>query len=362
MKNKLTFFALVSFLALISCHRKSQNNVELKEGFVLSDTMLKSTIFVPAKLMPLQDEFKFFGEITADNNKLIEIFPMVGGNVEKVFAELGDYVKKGQILATIRSTEVADFEKELQDAKNELLVAQNNYKISQELFLGKLNSERDVLAAKSESEKALSRLNRIQQTYEIYSLKPGSIYEVRAPISGFIIQKNINQDMQLRSDHTNNIFDIAQIDDVWAIANINQSDIGLIKMGMDANVAVLSYPDKTFYGKVDKIFNFIDEDTKAMKVRIKLPNSGYLLKPAMRASIKISYVENINMIAIPSSAVIFDKSKNYVMIFRDRYNIETRQVDVFRQIADLAFITNGIKEGEKVITRNQLMIYDALND
>ena len=133
-------------------------------------------------------------------------------------------------------------------------------------------------------------------------------------------------------------------------------------MGMDANVAVLSYPDKTFYGKVDKIFNFIDEDTKAMKVRIKLPNSGYLLKPAMRASIKISYVENINMIAIPSSAVIFDKSKNYVMIFRDRYNIETRQVDVFRQIADLAFITNGIKEGEKVITRNQLMIYDALND
>jgi cobalt-zinc-cadmium efflux system membrane fusion protein len=360
IRKEILFYFI--FLAVTACSKKPSADNELKESFVLSDTMLKTTTFASATALPLRNEFKFYGKITADNNKLVEVFPVVGGVVEKVYTELGDYVNKGQIIATIRSTEVAEFEKELQDAKNDLLVAKNNYKVSQELFEGKLNSERDVLEAKSEMDKAESRLKRIEQTFSIYSLKPGSIYEVRAPISGFVMQKNINQDMQLRSDMTDNIFDIAQIDNVWAIANINESDIGLVRIGMDANVTVLSYPDKTFTGKVDKIFNIIDPETKAMKVRITLTNDKYLLKPEMRASIKISYLENNSMLSVPSAAIIFEKSKYFVMVYRDRYNIETRPVSVYRQIGDAAFIENGLKNGEKVITRNQLLIYDALND
>jgi cobalt-zinc-cadmium efflux system membrane fusion protein len=68
------------------------------------------------------------------------------------------------------------------------------------------------------------------------------------------------------------------------------------------------------------------------------------------------------MIAVPSQAVIFDKSKSYVLIFKDRNNIETRQVEFFRQIGPITFISAGINVGEKVITDNQLLIYDALND
>jgi cobalt-zinc-cadmium efflux system membrane fusion protein len=68
------------------------------------------------------------------------------------------------------------------------------------------------------------------------------------------------------------------------------------------------------------------------------------------------------MIAIPSEAVIFDKSKNFVMIFKDRNNIETRQVEVYRQLSNVTFISSGLNEGEKVITENQILIYDALNN
>ena len=68
------------------------------------------------------------------------------------------------------------------------------------------------------------------------------------------------------------------------------------------------------------------------------------------------------MIAIPSNAVIFDKSKNYVMIYHDKNNIETRQVEVFRQVDNLTYISSGLKENEKVINHNQLLIYDAIND
>lgn len=345
-----------------SCQKSKPQQEQKAETFVLSDTMLRSTTTAVAISEPLRNELQFYGKITADNNKLIEVYPIVGGNVIKVFVELGDYVKKGQVLATIRSTEVAGFEKELQDARNDVLVAQNNLKVAQELFEGKINAERDVVEAKSQLEKARSQLGRIEEVYKIYNLKPGSVYQVTAPISGFIIEKKINQDMQLRSDRTDNIFDIAQIDDVWAIANVNETEIGQVQLGVNADVTTLSYPDTVFQGKVDKIFNIIDPETKAMKVRVKLNNASYLLKPEMRASIRIRYANAEKMVAVPSEAVIFDNSRNYVLVFKSRFDIEVRPVEVFRTIGKTTYISSGIKEGEKVITHNELMIYDALND
>jgi cobalt-zinc-cadmium efflux system membrane fusion protein len=327
MKNIMNVLFLLSACLILSCssHKNPANTAS--KTFVLSDTMLKKTTFAKVVEQPLRNELEFYGKIMADNNKLTEIYPVVGGSVTKVFVELGDYVKKGQILATIRSTEVAGFEKELNDAKSDLAVAKNSLKTAQELFEGKLNTEREVLTAKSELEKAQSQLNRIQETYKIYSLKPNSMYEVRSPMSGFILQKAINEDMLLRNDHSNNIFDIAQIDDVWAIANVNEADIQKISLGYDAEVTTVSYPDKVFKGKIDKIFNIIDPDTKSMQVRIKLANPEFLLKPEMKATIKISNTLSEQLPTVPSSAVIFDKGHNFVMVYKDRFNIETRRVD-----------------------------------
>ncbi|EJF99102.1 MULTISPECIES: efflux RND transporter periplasmic adaptor subunit [Flavobacterium] len=361
MKHILFIGIALAGLSLTSC-KKEVENPETNSSFVLSDAMLKSTTTAEAKTQPLKNELSFYGKITADNNKMIDVYPLVGGNVMKVNVELGDYVKKGQVLATIKSTDVADFEKQSIDAKSDLLVAKNNLKVAQELFDGKLNSESDVLQAKSEVNKAQSQLSKIQETYKIYNIKAGSIYEVTAPISGFIIQKSINQDMLLRNDRSENIFDIAEISEVWAMANINEIDINKVKLGTSAAVTTLSYPDKTFYGKVDKIYNVIDPETKAMQARIKLNNPDYMLKPDMNANIKLSFNENQSMIAVPSKAIVFDKSKNFVVVFKDRNNIETRQVEVYRVVGDTTYLSSGLKENEKVITNNQLFIYGALNN
>lgn len=361
MKHTLIIgIAIVSFV-ITSC-KKEVENPQTNTSFALSDSMLKTTTTAVAQTQPVKNELSFYGKITADNNKMIDVYPLVGGNVIKVNVELGDYVHKGQVLATIKSTDIADFEKQSLDAKSDLLVAKNNLKVAQELFDGKLNSESDVLQAKSEVTKAQSQLGKIQETYKIYNIKAGSIYEVTAPISGFIIQKSINQDMLLRSDRSENIFDIAEISEVWAMANINETDIDKVKLGIDADVTTLSYPDKFFKGKVDKIFNVIDPETKAMQARIKLQNPGYLLKPDMNANIKLSFKENKSLISIPSNAIVFDKSKNFVMVFKDRHNIETRQVEVYSVVGNTTYISSGLKENEKVITNNQLFIYRALNE
>lgn len=355
------FTGLIIGFHLVSCSSTVKEKSSI-EPFVLTKKMAATTVTAPVKWEKLRNEMSFYGKITADNNKLIEVYPIVGGNVTQVYVELGDYVHKGDLLATIRSTEIASYESELENAKNNLLVAKNNYKVTQEMYAGKLAVERELIQAKSELENAKAQLNRIKQTFKIYNIKAGAIYEVRAPINGFIIEKNINQDMLLRNDKTDNIFDIAEISDVWALANVNEIDIATIQMGYPAKVSVLSYPDTTFKGEVDKIFNVIDPITQAMKIRIKLSNKDYKLKPEMRAHITLAFSENKNMLSVPSQALIFDNNKQYVMVYGAKNHIETREVEVFREVDNTTFISYGLKAGERVIIHNQLLIFDALND
>ena len=131
MKNLIKVLIILTGTFIFSCKSHNATSGSDTKTFVLSDTMLKETTFAKVSLEPLKNELEFYGKITADNNKLIEIYPVVGGSVTKVFVELGDYVKKGQLLATIRSTEVAGFEKELNDAKSDVVVFKNNLKTAQ---------------------------------------------------------------------------------------------------------------------------------------------------------------------------------------------------------------------------------------
>lgn len=304
----------------------------------------------------------FFGKISADRNSYIDIYPLVGGNVLTVNAELGDYVHKGQVLATIRSTEVAGFQKDLSDAKTDLAEAKNKLRVAQELYEGKLNTKNEVLTAKSELTKAQDQLKRAEAVSTIYNVKNGNIYSVVSPINGYIVQKNINKDMQLRSDRSDNIFDVANTKDVWALVNINETDIDRIDLGMKAEITTLSYPDKVFHGRIDKIFKIIDPQTNAMQARVVLDNSEGLLVPDSKATIKVNNTLNETAVAIPTSAVIFDDNRYFVVLFGSQSNIKVREIKILRQTGDTTYVAEGVNEGDKVVTNNQLLIYRSLKE
>lgn len=353
---------LFSALILGACSKPEVAKNPEPKGFELSNTMLESISTAKVENKTIEDSYSFYGKISADANSYIDVYPLVGGNVLSVNAELGDYVKKGQVLATIRSTELAEIQKDVSDARTDLLVAKNNVRVAKEMYEGKLNTERDVLEAKSQLQKAEDQLQRTSAVSTVYNVKNGNIYSVLAPISGFIVHKDINKDMQLRSDRSENIFDVANTNDVWAIMNINESDINKISLGMPAQVSTLSYPDKVFDGKIDKIFKIIDPETKSMQARVVLNNANGLLIPDSKATIKVSKSEDKMALAVPSKAVIFDDNRSYVVVFRSRTDVKIKEIQVLKQLGDVTYITEGLKEGENVITNNQLLIYRSLSN
>ncbi|MEI6019536.1 MAG: efflux RND transporter periplasmic adaptor subunit [Bacteroidota bacterium] len=355
-----TIFSLSSIIVLASCSSKLPDEAVL--GFELNDSMMKRCVLTEVKMKDVKSELKFFGKVEADNNKMAHVYSITGGIVTEVKVELGDYVKQGELLAVIKSGEVADFQRQLLNAKADLALAEKDLQVAKDLFSGKLNSEKDVIASEKQLEKAKAELDRINEVYSIYHLKQGSEFRITAPIAGFIINKDITQNEELRSDRSEEIFTIAQINDVWVLANVNEANISKVELNYEAEVQTLSYPDKKFMGKVDKIFNVIDPTTKAMKILIKISNQDLLLKPEMNATVNLKFSEKKKLIALPSSAVIFDKSKNWVMVFKDRKNIETRLINVYSQLGDTTYVLDGLNENEKVISKNGLLIYDALND
>lgn len=361
-KIKFYFLALSFTAALFSCKDKTKDP-PAENKFCLSDTMQQKVKIDTVKLETVKNTIALSGKIEANEDKWVKVFPVVGGVVEEMKVQLGDYVTKGQTLAVIRSSEIADYQSQLSFAQSTVKIAEKSLNSAREMMAGGLVTEKDMVAAETDLEKAKADLKRIQQTNAIYGSRTNATQIIISPLSGYIIEKNVTDKMQYKVDGSQPFFVIANLDEVWVMANVFENDIAKIKVGYDADIKLIAYPNKTFTGKVDRIFSILDPQSRVMKVRIRIPNKDNLMKPEMFAQININYDDGSNqMPAIPAQAIIFNKNKNYVMVYKDKCNIETREVDIYETIGNTAYIKSGLLEGEKIITQYQLLVYDALND
>ena len=337
----------VTLLNIWACHNKIPET-KAKAPFCLTDTLQKKAVIDTVKLQIVKNIIALSGKIEANEDKWVKVYPVVGGIVDEMKVQLGDYVTKGQTLAIVRSGEIADYQNQLTSAQSSFRNAEKSLNSSRELFKSGLATERDTMNARTDLDKASSDLKRMEQTTSIYGVKSNAIQIITAPISGYVIEKNVTDKMQYKPD-AQPFFVIANLEEVWVMAS--------------AEVNVIAYKDKTFTGKVDRIFSILDPQSRVMKVRVKIQNKDNLLKPEMFAQITIRYNDNTTrMPAIPSEAIIFDKNKNYVMVYKDNCNIETREIEILEVAGKTTYIKSGLQLGEKVISKYQLLVYDALND
>ena len=308
---------------------------------------------------PVVDELKLIGKVTFDQDKVVKLFPMVSGNVLEVNVSLGDHVSKGQVLAVVHSAEIAGQENDIVAAQANLAMAEKNLAATEGLYRSGIASEREYLSAVKETEKSRSELNKVKT---ILSINGGSQsdYIIKSPVSGYIVEKFINPDMQIRPDNTTNLFTISDLSRVWVLANVYESDIAGIAEGEKVRITTLSYPDKIFNGTIGKIYNVLDPDNKTMKVKIQLENPGNLLKPEMFANVIVEQVKNESMLAVPANSVVFDRNKYWVLVYSGPCDVQTRQIEVVKSSGAYSYIRTGVKPGERIIVSRQLLIYNAL--
>ena len=362
MKNKTQYLSFVCLLlALASCNNETKE-IAQDTKFCLTDTLKKHLETATAEIKTVENELVLTGKISFNEDKVARVFPLAGGFVKELKAELGDYVQKGQVLAWIRSPEIAGFRNEGIKATNDLRVAEKNAKIAEELYKTGTISQVELANAQRELQNAKGEGNRIADVIDMYGAKEGSLYPIKAPISGFVVEKHIALNMELRTEDISPVFTVGNLDNVWVLANIYESDMNKVKEGIAAEITTISYPDKIFNGKIDKIFSLMDAESKVVKAKIILQNPNFMLKPEMFANVTLRFNENAQKIAVPSKAVIFDKNKHFIMVYKSDCNIETREVQLYKAMPNTTYIEKGIIAGDKIMTRYHLLVYDALND
>ncbi|UHG92220.1 efflux RND transporter periplasmic adaptor subunit [Spirosoma oryzicola] len=323
--------------------------------------LLATAQYDTARLENAVNELNLTGKITFNQDQVIKVFPLVGGHIETIKADLGDFVKKGQTMAIIRSGDLADLEQQGIAARGQLSVAQKNLQVTEDMANAGLSSQRELVASKEQLLAAKGELKRVNERRQILG-GTGSVYIVKAPMSGFVVEKTASPGMELRSDDPENLFTISNLDRVWVMANVYESDLSNVHEGDPATITTLSYPDKVFHGRIDKIFNVLDPDSKTLKVRVTLNNADYRLKPEMFANVSVTYAGRDKRVTIPAGSVVFDKNRNFVVAVNKDNQPIVREVNIYKTVGQKTFLSGGLTPGDRVVTANQLLIYNALGN
>ncbi|MGF7231459.1 efflux RND transporter periplasmic adaptor subunit [Arachidicoccus sp.] len=347
---------------LTGCHSSHQDKSAPASAYILPDSLLGAIQIDTVTNELYSSAITLNGRIDFDEDHIIRIYPMVSGIANNIHTALGDYVQRGELLATINSSDMSGYSNDLVTASNNLIVAKRNRDAVNSMYRSGLSSAQDSLNATVQYNQAKANVDKAKRVLENNGGGTNGDYYLRSPISGFIVQKNITNGTLIRPDNSNTLFTLSNLNQVWVMADVYESNIPYVKLGDSVNITTLSYPGKIFRGKIDKIMNMLDPESRVMKVRIVLNNPGFLLKPEMFASVVVNYSENKSMLSIPTKSLIFDNSQYYVLIYKSPSDISICPVQINGTKDDRTYITSGVALGDKVIATQALLIYQALND
>jgi hypothetical protein len=139
------------------------------------------------------------------------------------------------------------------------------------------------------------------------------------------------------------------------VVNVASEDLNHVAKGYEADIETASLPHRIFHGKVDGV------QIKKGQLSIKMDFKSKAIKPEMFTKVVLHCDEGDDMVAIPETAIIEDHSKNFVLVFKDKYNIQVREVQTYTTSGDVTYISKGLKVGESVISAHQQQIYNALS-
>ena len=298
--------------------------------------VLTKTARVTAATVRLTEEFTSEIEPYKEN----DITPAASGvHIDKIYVEVGDPVREGQLIVTLDPTQYTQQLvqlKTVEDDYNRLLPVYEAGGISAqqiEQAKAQLDVQREVVA----------------------NLKKN--IEVRSPISGVVTARNYESGDLFAQQP---ILHIMQIDPLKVIANISEQYFSNVKVGMPVKLTVDIFPDEEFTGTVSLIYPALDPTTRTFKVEVKVPNAKRTLRPGMyaRTTFDMGSKEGV---MVPDVAVQkqVGSAERYLYVIEGDSVAERRSIKVGRQVGDRVDILSGVEPGEPVAVTALSKLFDG---
>lgn len=286
----------------------------------------------------ITDPVRTVALVTADESRLAKVQTRFSGWVEKLrVSETGAKVTKGQVLAEIYSPELFTAQQEFLTSTK---WAGSGPALSEDL--GERARQRlELLAISPEDLAAIEKEG-----------KPLKTLPVRAPIAGHVTFKGAVEGVYV--DPGTELFEIANLDRVWAWAEVYERDLSRVEVGRTATLRVESLPDRTFTGKVTFLQPTVDPQSRTLRARIEVPNAGLVLRPGMFGQAEIASAPREGL-SIPRDALVDTGEHQYVFVEVSPKQFQPRLVEVGAR-GDEVLVLSGLWEGDTVVTSGNFLV------
>jgi membrane fusion protein, heavy metal efflux system len=360
-------------VAATACSRTHAQAADAPPVAVVTETSDASVItvshpeqfpMIAVVLRNTHPELQVTGSVAADISRTVPVTALTSGRVLTVHVRLGDTVVAGQPLLTMTSPDVAQARADARKAQADATLARQVLERARALSEHEALAARDLEAAVNIDEKARADLNAAQERLRM--LGGGTdgaspLVELRAPVSGVIIEQNVTGSAGVRSlDNSPNLFTIADLSHVWVLCDVYENELGQVRPG-DTAVAVLNaFPDHPLMARVSNISRVLDPATRTAKVRLELSNPDGLLRPGMFGTVVFTAQRTEPRAMVPASAVLRLHDRDWVFVPDGDGRFRRVEVKAGALAADgLEALVGGVAAGQRVVA-NALQLSSAI--
>jgi membrane fusion protein, heavy metal efflux system len=311
------------------------------------------------------------GKIAVNGDRATPVYSPYSGRVTRVIAGLGDTVKAGAPLAALEASEYVQAQSDLKSSAAAVKLARINEARKHALYDAKGGSLQDWQSAQADLTNAESAHSSVENRLRILGKSEAEIARLEqaeimnpvatltAPIAGVVVDRQVGPGQYLQAGNGTPIYTIADPSSVWLLANVRETDADLVRLGQSVEVSVLAYPKRTFKARVTYVAALVDSVTHRLPVRAEIENPGGALKPEMFASFRILTTDVSESPAVPEAAVVYEGSAAHVWVVAGDDLLSLRIIRTGRSNDGFIEVLDGLKPGERVVTRGGLFIDQA---
>ena len=318
-----------------------------------------------AEVRPLRTEIETTGSVDFDQRRFAHVSPRVGGRVEATLAEVGDLVRSGQVLARVDSIELGEAIGEYLQARARAELARETFDRERGLFADRVSSQQEMLSAQAAAREADAALRGAEEHLHLLGLSDvqvgtlgydqprASVYEVRAPFAGTVVERHATLGEMVEPQAP--LFQIADLSRVWVWIDVFERDLARVHLGDDVELHVEAFPGSAFEGKLVYLGSRVETESRTARARIEVPNPEGRLRPGMFARVRISdphaadgKAESVSVLAVPEGALQREGNDFVAFVALGDGRFESRRVRTGRKGDGFVEVLDGLSAGESV--------------
>jgi cobalt-zinc-cadmium efflux system membrane fusion protein len=362
---KSLIFCSALLLILTGCAKTTEEKTETTETTTKSATSNVRTETVAVQ--QFRKTIDTTGTVAFNQNRATQVLSPISGPLARILVNVGSRVGRGEALAVVASPDFAAAVSALRKAEATARNARRIATLNEQLFKNDAISRRDLEQAQTDAtnadadrDSAVQQLRAlgvddktiaaIEENHPVENL--GGI--IRSPISGTVVEKLVSPG-QLLQAATTPAFTVADLSSVWVMANVFEADLPSVRIGDTADVITGS--GQTLQGRVDYIAALVDPNTRAISVRLDVPNPGEVLKRDLYVRVQLHSQRPSQGILVPVSAVLRDdENLPFVFVAKADGTFERRRVDLGSRLGDQQEIRSGLNAGESIVIEGGLFL------